>query len=55
MGIGVIYVLDGTPNLKTKTTPKFGGCEFLFVKNLMIKPDYFIDMIQTEARKAATR
>ena len=30
LGIGVIYVLDRTPNLKTKTTPKFGGCEFLF-------------------------
>ena len=35
LGIGVIYVLHRTPNLKTKTTPKFGGCEFLFVKNLM--------------------
>jgi hypothetical protein len=41
-GIGVIYVLDRTPNLKTKTTPKFGGCEFLFVKNLMIKTKLII-------------
>jgi hypothetical protein len=42
LGIGVIYVLDRTPNLKTKTTPKFGGCEFLFVKNLMIKTKLII-------------
>jgi hypothetical protein len=69
------------PQSQNKTTPKFGGCEFLFMKNLITchsdlnwewcvrlesnnqavliiihvpEPDYFMDIIQTEARKAAT-